>query len=128
MIHQINNSEDVALFAKQLVIDESLNFHPDDDFNDYVKDNGEPCYTTLEAEFRNLLMEQCFEVCEREGKDIYCLMMDVFLVETGMVKYIPLSTSPLQDEVAAIPARHLEGARLLSYREIKDRHDSGSNL
>ena len=124
MIHEIKTLEDVKLLAKQLVIDEDLNFNPDDDFNDYVKSNGEPCYTSEEAEKINSLIEQCFEVCERKGADIYSVMGDVFLIETGLVKYIPLSTTPHYEEVSAYPARHLKGARLLSYEEIKNQFNS----
>lgn len=116
----IKTLADVSLFAKQLV-DEGINFNPDDDFNDYVNQSGEPCFSQEEAVKRNKLMDQCFEVCEREGKDIYSIMGDVFLMETGLVKYIPLSTTPIHEEVAAIPARHLVGARLLSYNEILSR-------
>lgn len=45
MIENITTTEDVAVFAKQ-IIEEGVSFHPDDDFNDYVifKEN-KPCYT-----------------------------------------------------------------------------------
>lgn len=35
MLSQINDSKDVVAFAK-LLIQEGANFHPDDDFNDYI--------------------------------------------------------------------------------------------
>ena len=35
MIKEINTIDDVKLFAFQLVNDENLSFHPDDDFSDY---------------------------------------------------------------------------------------------
>lgn len=35
MITKIETSEDVKIFAKQL-IQEGVSFYPDDDFNDYV--------------------------------------------------------------------------------------------
>lgn len=97
MIAHIKTVEDVETFAKQL-IDEGVSFHPDDDFNDYIffKEN-KPCYTKKEAEIRNHLMEQCFEVCEKEGEDIYSVMLEVTLKETGMDKYIPLPSSPHQE-------------------------------
>lgn len=94
MIKQIKTSQDVKAFAKQL-IEEGVSFHPDDDFNDYVyfKEN-KPCYTTEEAEKRNQLMEKCFAVCEKEGMDIYNIMLEVSLIETGMDKFIPLPSQP----------------------------------
>ena len=92
MITKIETSEDVKAFAKQLIA-EGVSFHPDDDFNDYVnfKEN-KPTYTKEEADFRNGLMNKCFEVCEKEGVDIYDVMHEVSLIETGMDKFIPLPT------------------------------------
>ena len=89
MITKIETSEDVKAFAKQLIA-EGVSFHPDDDFNDYVnfKEN-KACYTKEEAEFRNELMSNCFEVCEKEGLDIYDVMLEVTLIETGMDKFVP---------------------------------------
>ena len=94
MITKIQTSEDVKAFAKQL-ISEGLSFHPDDDFNDYVNLKEEkPCYSKQEADFRNELMSECFEFCEKEGVDIYDLMLEVTLIETGMDKFIPLPSQP----------------------------------
>lgn len=97
MITQIQTSEDVKAFAKQLIA-EGVSFHPDDDFNDYVnfKEN-KPCYSKEEADLRNKLMNICFEVCEKEGVDIYDLMLEVTLIETGMDKIIPLPSQPYSE-------------------------------
>lgn len=97
MIAQIKSTKDVEAFAKQL-IDEGVSFHPDDDFNDYIffKEN-KPCYTKEEAEIRNHLMQRCFDVCEKEGADIYSVMLEVTLKETSMDKYIPLPSFPYQE-------------------------------
>lgn len=94
MITKIETTEDVKGFAKQLIA-EGVSFHPDDDFNDYVnfKENT-PTYTKEEADLRNDLMNKCFEVCEKEGIDIYAVMLEVSLIETGMDKFIPLPSQP----------------------------------
>jgi hypothetical protein len=90
MITEILSIPDVELFMKQLV-EEGTNAHPDDDFNNYVHmETGLPAYTPEEAEIRNRLMEQCFDVCEAAGQDIYSVMQEIFLIETGLDKYIPL--------------------------------------
>ena len=91
MIPQINNIADVKIFAKELVA-EGANFHPDDDFFSYVQQGTEskPSYSIQEATLRNTLMGQCFEVCQKEGQDIYDTMLEVFLIETGMEVFIPL--------------------------------------
>lgn len=90
MITKIETADDVKAFAKQLISD-GVSFHPDDDFNDYVnfKENT-PTYTKVEADLRNDVMNMCFEVCEKEGIDIYDTMLDVTLIETGMDMFIPL--------------------------------------
>ena len=92
MITKIETNEDVRAFAKQLIA-EGISFHPDDDFNDYVnfKEN-KPTYTKEEADLRNDLMNMCFDVCEKEGVDIYDVMLEVSLIETGMDKFIPLQS------------------------------------
>ena len=94
MITKIETANDVKTFAKQLIA-EGVNFHPDDDFNEYVnfKEN-KPCYTKEEADLRNELMGSCFGVCEKEGVDIYDVMLEVSLIETGMDKFIPLPSQP----------------------------------
>jgi len=90
MITKILTIEDVKQFAKELTA-EGLSFHPDDDFNDYINfTSGEPSYTSEEAEIRNKLMNECFDVCENEGIDIYEVMMEEMLLESGLDKIIPL--------------------------------------
>ncbi len=94
MITKIETADDVKAFAKQLIA-EGVSFHPDDDFNDYVnfKEN-KLCYTKEEADLRNDLMSNCFGICEKEGIDIYDVMLEVTLIETGMDKFIPLASQP----------------------------------
>ena len=97
MITQIQTSEDVKIFAKEIAAD-GVSFHPDDDFNDYVyfKEN-KPCYSKEEANKRNELMNSCFDVCEKEGVDIYAIMLEVLLIESSWDKYIPLPSQPLPE-------------------------------
>jgi len=90
MITKILTIEDVRHFAKQLTA-EGLSFHPDDDFNDYVNlTNNTPSYNNEDADLRNKLMNECFDVCENEGLDIYEIMMEELLLESGLDKIIPL--------------------------------------
>lgn len=83
---KINSIEDVEKFAF-LLINEGLSIHPDTDFHDYINaKTGSPTYTKKEAELRNKIMDNCFEVCEREGEDIYGIMLDVYLKNSGLEK------------------------------------------
>jgi hypothetical protein len=73
---------------------EGLNYHPDDDFNNYVNtETGEASYTPEEALLRNELNEQCFEVCDQNGADLYDIAHEIFLKETGLDNFIPLPSS-----------------------------------
>lgn len=93
MIDKIEKIEDIKLFAKE-IIDNGVSFHPDDDFNDYVYFNtGEPIYTKEEADVKNKLMEECFIFCEKEGLEIYEIMLEVIMVETGLDQTMPLPIS-----------------------------------
>lgn len=97
MIENIIILEDVAAFAKQ-IIEEGVSFHPDDDFDEYINfKTNEPCYSKIEAKKRNRLMNECFEICDKEGADIYEIMLEVTLKETGLDMVIPLPSSIKED-------------------------------
>ncbi len=94
MVNQITTTNDVVAFAKQL-IEEGVNFHPDDDFRNYINvATKELTYSEEEADVRNEMMNQCFAVCEANGLDIYDTMGEVALKETGLDKFIPLPSTP----------------------------------
>jgi hypothetical protein len=93
VIEVINNIDDVKIFIKHLY-DEGVNLHPDDDFRLYINiKTGAATYTYNDALLRNKLMTQAFEVCELFNKDIYNLVQEIYLIETGLDKYIPLPSS-----------------------------------
>lgn len=90
MLEQINDLDNVRLFAAQL-IKEGISFHPDDDFYTYVNlETGLQTYTESEAAKRNKLLAQCFKVCRENQTDIYDLMNEITLVKSGLSKFIPL--------------------------------------
>lgn len=90
MLKDINNLNDVRLFAEQL-IQEETNFHPDDDFSTYINlKTGLNTYTKSEASLRNELMEKSFKVCEENQTDIYDFMSEIVLMKSGLYKFIPL--------------------------------------
>jgi len=65
----ITNTEEVKSFFHHIVYDLGINFHPDDDFKDYVS-----CETNVrtmddeQAELYNRLMDEAFDVC---GDEVY---------------------------------------------------------
>lgn len=72
---KIDSIEEVKLFAQYLANEIHLNFHPDDDFSCYVNyDKKQPTFTPEEAAKYNALMDECFDVCEKENADIYEIM------------------------------------------------------
>jgi hypothetical protein len=93
MITEIKSINEVELFFKQL-FKEGTNAHPDDNFCDYVNlETGAPTYTKDAAEFRNNLMAQSFDICEAAGLDIYDVIQEIYLKESGLDKFIPLPSS-----------------------------------
>lgn len=79
MIKEINTIEAVRLFAYQLVNNENLSFHPDDDFADYTNTTtNKSTYTSENASHLNRHMQKCFAVCEKSGVDIYEIMGESF--------------------------------------------------
>jgi len=79
MIQEIKTVEDVKTFFNDLLA-ESLNFHPDDQFEDYINyRTKEPTYTDEEAALRNRLLEQAFDICDMDNVDIYGLCIEIFM-------------------------------------------------
>jgi hypothetical protein len=79
MLQEIETIEDVRTFFNELLAEE-LNFHPDDDFSDYINyETKQPSYTVKEAADRNRLLTQSFEVCEGVGVDIYEVCIEIFM-------------------------------------------------
>jgi len=90
MIIDIVKIEDVSEFFSDL-FKEGVNAHPDDDFNDYINyETKEATYNSEEAALRNTLMNKSFEICENANVDIYDLMMELHLKESGLNRFIPL--------------------------------------
>ena len=90
MIQTIKTIDDVKTFFKQL-LEESLNFHPDEDFTNYINcETREDTYSAEDADLRNRLMEESFVVCEQNNICIYELGNDMTLKFTGLDKYIQL--------------------------------------
>lgn len=78
MITIIQTTADVEKFINCLIQEENLNFHPDEDFKNYVQvDTGLPSYTEEEAELRNHLLDQSFDICERYQADIYQIGIEI---------------------------------------------------
>lgn len=74
----IASIDEVKAFASYLVNDLGVSIHPDNDFAEYVcYKTGERTFTDEEAAIGNRLMEECFEVCEKNGVDIYELLLPV---------------------------------------------------
>jgi hypothetical protein len=93
MIKEVKTMDDVSVFTKE-IIPEGIAINLDHDFTDMINvETDEPTYTTDEAELRNALMSQCFEVCDKNEISIYDFMQEIYLKETGLDKFIPLPSS-----------------------------------
>ncbi len=46
-------------------------FNPDTPFKDYINEKGERVYDDGEALLRDMIMEKCFDICEKEDVCIY---------------------------------------------------------
>lgn len=80
MLQEIKTIKDVQAFATHLIQEEMLSFHPDDDFTDYINlETKQPLYNSEEAAFRNKLMAECFDVCNKNKKEVYAVMLPILL-------------------------------------------------
>lgn len=81
MNHNINSHiksvEDVKAFFHHIVSERKLNFHPDDNFADYINyGNKTPSFIEYKVTVYNRLMEESFIVCEKVGIDTYAIGLD----------------------------------------------------
>ena len=73
----ITTVADVKAFFHHLVDECKVNFHPDDDFANYISiKEGTPTFTEEEVTVYNRLMEESFDVCEKADVDIYKLSLE----------------------------------------------------
>jgi len=78
MITKIESIDDVKDYFRQL-LNEGLNCHADSAFEDDINlQTKKACVSKEETAIRNKLMDDCFEVCERVGADIYEIAMEEF--------------------------------------------------
>ena len=78
MLHNIITMKDVKDFIEQIA-QEIDNFHPLDDFHDYVyPDSFMRRYTDEEASNRNIQLEMCFDVSARHTEDFYSYLIWYF--------------------------------------------------
>lgn len=72
---------DVSEFIYSCIHELNLNFHPDTDFHEYFTNDDSssidtPAFTSEEAEELQKSLDECFEVCDVEGVDIYELALN----------------------------------------------------
>ena len=71
----ITTLEEVKDFFNHIVYDLDINFHPDDDFKNYVSyETGIRTMDDEQAELYNRLMDESFEVC---GDEVYEIGSDL---------------------------------------------------
>lgn len=81
----IKSVEDVKAFFHHLVSERKLNFHPDDDFADYIcYEDKTPSFTEDEVVLYNRLMKESFNVCEKSQNDIYAIGLEELQVSMGL--------------------------------------------
>lgn len=73
----VNSIEDVQVFFHYLVYERHVNFHPDEDFKNYIcYEDKTPTFSPDEVDIFNRLMDESFDVCSKENTDIYQIGCD----------------------------------------------------
>lgn len=74
--NRITSVKDVKTFFHHISYERKVNFHPDDMFEDYIScEGGINTFTLEECAIYNRLMDESFNVCKREGVDIYSIAL-----------------------------------------------------
>lgn len=78
---EIQTMQDVEQFLRYVIEPNCLalgmGFHPDDDFADYIKENGEKVFSNDEIRTLNEMISKCFDICEKQNADIYALALRI---------------------------------------------------
>jgi len=80
----INNVDDVRKFFHYIVEERNVNFNPDDMFRDYMLADGSNAFTPEECEIYNRLVEEAFNICDKENVGIYEIALDILKKELGL--------------------------------------------
>lgn len=81
----ITSVEEVESFFDYLTEERKVNFHPDDSFDDYINyETKEPTFTKKETALFVRLMDESFDVCEKNGMDIYKIGIDKLCSALGI--------------------------------------------
>ncbi|MHC4119995.1 MAG: hypothetical protein ACYSWO_21070 [Planctomycetota bacterium] len=75
----IGSVKDVKRFFTYLARVDDLKFHPDNTFDEYVGSDGIRLFSIEQCKHYDALMRRSFEVCEREGVDIYEIGLEIVL-------------------------------------------------
>lgn len=78
---EIQTMKDVEQFLRHVIEPKGLalgmGFHPDDDFADHMKENGEKLFSDNEAKALNEMTSKCFAICEKQNADIYAFALNI---------------------------------------------------
>ena len=75
----ITNVDEVKNFFHYALYDRNIAVHPDDSLTDFSEDELKQMNVTKdEAVNYERLMDECFEVCEREKADIYGIFLEEY--------------------------------------------------
>ena len=81
----IKSVDDVKAFFHHFVNERKLNFHPDDDFADYIcYEDKTPSFTEEVVSVYNRLMEESFDVCEKGYVDVYEISFEIIRPTIGL--------------------------------------------
>ncbi len=87
MIQEIKTLKDVEKFIEQIA-GEINDFHPLDDFHDYVyPDSHMRRYSDEEASNRNILLEWCFDICTQHTDDLFTYLLNLFQLEKASLQF-----------------------------------------
>ena len=84
-LSHITNRNEVEQFANYLVNGLNINFHPDTPFEDYIEyDTKLSTFTPEDAAIGNQLMDECFEVCNKDDDEVYFIMGKYLFARIGI--------------------------------------------
>ncbi len=74
------NPDEVKQFVFHVIFDLDVNFHPDENFRNYVSKSGKRLFDGKTASKLNQALQQAFSVCESNGIDICELSLPILQI------------------------------------------------
>jgi len=118
----VTTMEDVRRCLAMWSITLGIGFHPDTRGVDYIDDNNQRSFTENQAKKYDLSIRQCFDVCNKNGVDLYALALRIHqtVLNLDVIPNIRKQSMNLQEIKSAVESGKKVHWANKAYNVVKD--------